>query len=286
MIKIHSDLCKGCGECVSVCHERCMKLVDKKASIDYSKCSTCGQCAAICPERALWWFDRRPDVFNTQLMPGSEQVEELLMERRTNRHFNPEKPPRNLTEEIINMGAYAPTHDFNMRCIAVDDDAVIDIIDAELFKKTKLVYDMFFRPPIIKWLLQLMPEPVKKEFIKAEPKLEASINAGRAYILRPPVIIYVIGDKSTPLSLESAQYSIYNIDIYARALGLGFRNLTGNNMFVNNSSKIRKILGIKNNESIFAAGALGFISKKFRNKMVGKTFPLSWNSATGKNETI
>jgi len=279
MIKIHSDLCRGCGECISVCHERCMRLVDKKIDINYERCSTCGQCAAICPERALWWNDSRPEIFDTSLRPGREQVEELLMERRTNRHFTPEKPPKDLIEEIINMGAYAPTHNFRMRSIAVDDEALIDIIDAELFKKTKTVYETFFRPPIIKWLIQFMPEPVKKEFFKAEPKLEASIKAGKGYILRPPVIIYIIGDKRTPLSLESAQYSIYNIDLYARANGLGFRNLTGNNMFLNGGGRIRKILGIKKSESIFAAGALGFVSRNFRNKVTGKKLPVSWSAA-------
>jgi hypothetical protein len=92
------------------------------------------------------------------------------------------------------------------------------------------------------------------------------------------VIIYIIGDKTTPLSTESGQYAAYNMDLYARSCGLGCRNLTGNNMFINNNKKIKKILGIKDNECILAAVALGYTSKKFRNKVIGKKLPISWNN--------
>jgi ferredoxin len=277
MVKIHPDLCNGCGECISVCHESCIKLADKKSVINHDFCSTCGQCAAICPEKAIWWDDNIPEPFNASLLPGKEQLSELLLERRTNRHLKSDKPPRKLIEEVINMGAAAPTHDFNMRCIAVDDESLIDLIDAELLKKIRILYNAFFRPKIIAWLLKIMPKYMNNEYLKAKPKLEKALKMNRAYTLRPPVIVYVAGKKGAPLTLESAQYAAYNMDLYARTLGLGCRNLTGNNMFVNGSKKIRKAIGLKNNEQAYAAIAIGYPGKTFRNKVIGRKFTTTWN---------
>ena len=277
MIKIHSELCKGCGECDAVCHESCMEVVNKKITIDKGSCSTCGQCIAICPEQALWWDDNKPEAFNPALSVDKSHMAELLMERRTNRHLSPNKPPKLLLEEIINMGAYAPTHAFNMRCVTIDDEAIIDLIDSELFQSTKKIYNMFFKPAIIRWMLNFMPTVLKNEYYKAKPKLEYSVKMKRAYIQRPPAIIYVVGNRSAPLAVESAQYALYNMDLYARTCGLACRNLTGNNMFINKSSKVRKALGLIKNEDIFAALAIGYPAKKFRNKVMGRKFSIAWN---------
>ena len=280
MVKIHADLCSGCGECAEICHESCMSVRDKKITINHDYCSTCGQCIAMCGRQALWWEDNRPEALDPSLKVESRQLAEFLMGRRTNRHLKPDKPPRELMEQVMNMGAYAPAHDFNLRCVAVDDEAIIGMLDSEILRQIKNLYNFIFKPPFIRWLLKFMPASMNHEFQKALPKLEKSIRLGRGYVLRPPAIIYIIGKKDTPLSLESAQYAAYNMDLYARTLGLACRNLTGNNMLINRSAKTRKTLGIKGNESIYAALAVGFQAKKFRNKITGRQMPSSWNGKT------
>ena len=45
--------CVGCGQCAEVCSRKAIKIVDKKAKIDYSKCIKCYCCHEICTYKAI-----------------------------------------------------------------------------------------------------------------------------------------------------------------------------------------------------------------------------------------
>ena len=47
------ELCDGCGECVDVCPESAIQLVDEKPIINDIMCSGCGACIPSCPHGAL-----------------------------------------------------------------------------------------------------------------------------------------------------------------------------------------------------------------------------------------
>ncbi len=276
MVTINNKKCTGCGSCASICHESCMTIVNGKIRINHEVCSTCMQCIAVCPYLALSWDNVKPVPFDSSILPDAAQVDELLKERRTVRHFKKNIPPKKLVEEIINYGAYAPAHSHDYRVAAISDENIINEIDANLFGYIKKIYGLFFKPKIMGVLLKFMPSVFRDEFSKAKPKLEKSIKAGVAYRNRPPVMIFVIGDKRSALINESTQYVIYNMNLYAMTKGLGFRNLVGNQMFFNKSNRVRKILGMKNNELICGTFGLGYPEKKFRNKVNGRKMYIEW----------
>jgi heterodisulfide reductase subunit A len=47
------ELCTGCRECVEICPEDAITIVDEKAVIDDLACTGCGMCIPICPENAI-----------------------------------------------------------------------------------------------------------------------------------------------------------------------------------------------------------------------------------------
>ncbi len=47
------DNCIGCEQCVEICPVNAIKIISKKASIDYSKCIRCYCCHEVCPESAI-----------------------------------------------------------------------------------------------------------------------------------------------------------------------------------------------------------------------------------------
>ena len=94
----------------------------------------------------------------------------------------------------------------------------------------------------------------------------------------PSAFIFIIADKRVPLSLESAQYALYNINLYAQTKGLGCRNLVGNQGILNKNKSFRKRLGLKKNEHIRGMIGIGYPKFKFKNKVEGKKMSIQWNN--------
>ena len=206
-------------------------------------------------------------------------MDELFKERRTIRDFKKEKIERKLLTEIVEYGIYAPTHNFNMRAIIVDDDQIMEHVENEIYNFNVRLYKYFYKSKIIEKFIKIILPYHEYEYLKAKPKLEQSLASGRAFKTRPAALVLVIGDKRIPLSLESAQYALYNMDLYARTKGIGCRNLVGNQMILNRSKLIRNLLTLKKYEKIFATMGLGFPAVKFKNKVIGKKILIQWNNS-------
>jgi UDP-glucose 4-epimerase len=52
-IKVDSEKCVGCGECLEVCAFNGRKVLEGKASVDPKYCIACGRCVDVCPEEAI-----------------------------------------------------------------------------------------------------------------------------------------------------------------------------------------------------------------------------------------
>ena len=51
--RVEKDKCVGCSSCVKYCPANAVKLVDRKAQINYEICIGCGQCIAVCQFGAM-----------------------------------------------------------------------------------------------------------------------------------------------------------------------------------------------------------------------------------------
>ena len=56
-IVIDQNLCCGSGECIKVCPEKAIRLVDGKAVLDLDKCDLDGICIPACPVSAIGYDD-------------------------------------------------------------------------------------------------------------------------------------------------------------------------------------------------------------------------------------
>ena len=217
MVTIIEENCTGCGSCIDICHESCMSLLDGKIQINDNLCSTCTQYVAICTHFALQWENIPAEKYDMELLPSSRQMDELFKQRRTIRYFKNEKPSRTLVKEVINYGAYAPTHFHDFRIIVVDDQNQLDKIDQTVYLFNKKIYKYFYKPWFLTLLVKAMSPHQQHEYLKAKPKLEKSLQIQKGYYCLPPIILFIVGVKRIPLSLESAQYILYNIDLYAKS---------------------------------------------------------------------
>jgi ferredoxin len=278
MIKIELENCNVCGLCTKICHEHCLQIENDILSIDYKYCSTCTQCIAICPHQAITWNNVMPEQYDKSIYPDFRQIEELFMERRSVRDYKNQKIDKSILEEITGFAIYAPTHNFNFRAIIIDDEQIIKEVDLLIYKFSVNIYKWFYKPMIIHWLLKKFAPYREFEYLKAMPKLENVQKRNSGFKTKPSSIIMIVGDKRTPFSKESAQYAIYNIDLYAQSKGIACSSLVGNQMVLNKNKEFRKLIGLDKNESIFGSIAMGYSAVRFRNKVLGEKMQIQWNA--------
>ena len=277
MVTIEQMKCTGCGACARICHEHCMSVQSGTICIDYASCSTCTQCIAVCPEQALSWDGIPPTAFNTARLPSSDQMDELLKQRRTVRNFKAEKVARAVLEKLATYAAYAPTHSHSFRLVIIDDNGIMDIMDNALTRYTSRIYSLLFRPKFIYTMMGLFAPSMKGEYLRAKTKLEAGVQHKSILRSRPTAFIAVIGGKCTPLNLESAQYIVYNLTLMAQAMGLGCRNLVGNQAIVDRNHAFREVIGLKKTDRVFGLVGVGYSSVNYRNKVEGRGVLVQWN---------
>jgi NAD-dependent dihydropyrimidine dehydrogenase PreA subunit/nitroreductase len=284
MVTIELDKCTGCGTCVRICHEHCMTVHAGKISIDYRSCSTCTQCVAACPERALSWNSTAPLVFDSSKMPAFDQMDELLKQRRTVRHFGPERVSRSVLERLAKYCAYAPTHSHEFRIIIIDDMAIVDLMDKVLTRYTSRIHRLLFKPRGIYGLMKMFAPAMKDEYFRAKTKLEAGVRSGSILRSRPAAFMALVGSKRIPLNLESAQYAIYNLTLMAQTMGLGCRNLVGNQSILSKDREFRKVVNLGRTDRIFGLVGIGYPSVKYKNKVEGRMLPIQWNGVVESRE--
>lgn len=274
MITIDIDRCNGCGSCARICHEECIALVDGAASIDQELCSTCTQCVAVCPQQALSWDHVPPVAYDDSRLPSPEQLEELFKERRTIRFFKEDKIDRTILEEIVGYGVYAPTNNYALRAIVVDDRAIIEDLDRIILRFVSRIYNLFFRSRIMFNLLRRITPIVDP---KDKVKMESTIERGSTFDDPPAAIVFVVGDRRIALSEASAQYALYNMILYAQAMGIGSRLKGTGQIVLDRDRAARERLALQRHEHILGTLELGYPAVRFRNKVEGKTLPIQWN---------
>ncbi len=51
--EVYTNTCIGCGQCVEVCPQDAMELIDGRAVINLDLCTACGECVRVCPVKAI-----------------------------------------------------------------------------------------------------------------------------------------------------------------------------------------------------------------------------------------
>ena len=277
MVVVDKNKCCGCGLCAGICHEQCIVLANGNGSlaqINHVLCSTCTQCIAICPQQALSWDHVPPVAHEPTRLPSADQLDELFKQRRTVRRFKEAKIERALVKEIVGYGIYAPTNNYDLRAVVVDDPAILESLDVVIMRYVSWVYTLLYRPTLVFNLVRAITPAIGP---KTKVKMEHSLEAGRSFDTLPATLVFVVGDRRITLSEASAQYALYNMILYAQAKGIGSRINGGIPLTLDRSRRARRCLGLQKHEHILAALELGYPAVRFKNKVEGKAMRITWN---------
>jgi nitroreductase/NAD-dependent dihydropyrimidine dehydrogenase PreA subunit len=284
MIVVDKEKCGGCGLCIKICHEHCMTAVNGAVSVDHTYCSTCTQCIAICPQQALSWDQAQPEAYDKARLPTPEQIDEMLKERRTIRRFKEKKVDHPLLEEIVGYGVYAPTNNFRLRAIVVEDEATIKALDQIIVRFSARILSLFYKPKVLFALLsRLWPNP---DYLLNKPKLESVTERGFTFDHNASAMVFIAGDKRTPLSEASTHYALYNMVLYGQSKGVGSCLWGPGQIFLTRNREARELLGLEKHERIYGTVLLGYPAVKFANKVNGKRMSIQWNGGKNGREAL
>lgn len=107
MITFDLSRCVGCGSCVRVCPMGYLTLEDKVPQVrQRRRCIECGHCVATCPKQAVSLTV--PGVELSRPAPEND-LEQLILRRRSVRHFRSDAPPRAVIQRALDLAEYAPS---------------------------------------------------------------------------------------------------------------------------------------------------------------------------------
>ncbi|MCL2348738.1 MAG: nitroreductase family protein [Planctomycetaceae bacterium] len=261
MIRVDSDLCMHCGNCIPSCG---MSLLLSQANgipapivaaDDF--CIKCGHCVAACETGAISVDEITPmtsPLVNDVTLPTFGQLNALVRVRRSIRHYKKEPVEQQKLERLLDMVRWAPSarNLLPVKWLVVNDPNVVNELAGM----------------VIDWL---RPQDVMRHLVK-------NWDAGHDMILRgAPCLIVACTEADAMWGDIDATIAIEMLELGANALQLG---TCWAGYFIRasqNESKICKRLGLKPTQKVRAALMIGEISDEhYHRTPFRKAIDVTW----------
>ncbi len=272
--KILPEKCTLCGQCVTVCPSYVIDFVEGKVeAIRGEWCIGCGHCGAVCPTEAVL-----QEATSFEGYPGGgsapatspETLGLLLRERRSIRNYSEAPVPKDILQEVLEAGRYAPTgsNSQNVHYIVLSSSEQI----SQLKSTTLAFYEKIFswvRGRLGSFLMRLVAGRKTLAYLRGSlPKVEYAhgrMKRGKDILFyHAPVVILAHAESWDSSSSFNCSVALYNCSLMAHTLGLGccFNGFLVN--AANHDRKIKKWLGIPPDHKCYAALTLGYQQPKYR----------------------
>ncbi len=286
MIRIDSTKCTGCGFCLDVCPNYVFALGgDRVMKVRYpEQCCICGHCVAICPENALIHKEMPAEKFEDlpTLHISPDEMRNLLLSRRSIRAFKQKLVPKELIEQLIEVGVHAGTsaNGQTETFIVIQDQKLLSnleqmVIDVVWDTGLKYLGDSVGQN-LVKAQIgeEMVRQSVRYHFII---KNRRSNNQLAGLIFRnAPVVIVAHGLRTNLLSRGNCWVAGRNIEIMAQTMGLGTCLVGFLSIAAHFSKDIAKALGIPDDQNIYSAIMVGYPKHDYRKTTPRRERQVRW----------
>ena len=111
--EISKEACIGCGQCTSVCIQKCLVMEEGSPSYTGKGCMGCGHCILICPADAICLKGDTPEDYKSfekdEFKISPDLLTGFMKTRRSIRFFTDEPVSDEDLAALTEAGRYAPT---------------------------------------------------------------------------------------------------------------------------------------------------------------------------------
>ena len=249
-----------------------MTVHDNNLAIDYKLCSTCCQCIAICTNGALTWEGNPSREIQTELLPKSENILELLKARRSIRKFKNQQINEAELQYICQVAKLAPTNVYDVELIVVTDSNLIkDLEHTAINFIRKAISRLYSFPPVFRLLKRLTPAINEIDKVKTLNTLKrGSVFHGA------PALIMIVADPRISHSELSCQYSLYNMALIAQTMGIGSCISGAAKTILSRNKEVNRKLSIPKHKKILGVLFLGYPNIRYIRAIEGNNAPVQW----------
>jgi nitroreductase len=203
---------------------------------------------------------------------------EIVLSRRSVRHYKDKPVPREIMEEILDLARYSPSagNDQSVGYIVIQDKQVIRDISSAVFRSIMRIHTLA-RNRFMKLLLKpfrLIPDRYLRlmDYIREQHE-----STGRDYVLYDaPALILILAPKKEHFAAGNCSIAATNIMNYAHAMGLGTCCTGFMTMALQKKGKLRYKLSIPKNRDVFASLVMGYPAYMHSNTVSRKKPDIRW----------
>ncbi len=289
MVEIDAKKCTGCGFCSDECPAGIFVLSEapdggRTVHTRYlDHCQGCGHCVAICPQGAVIHEELPADKFEdrAKVAIAPDVMRAFLLSRRSTRAFREKPVPREVIEQLIEVGTHAgtasnaQTENFiviqDRRLLAELEGMVIGIF----WDKVKPLGSAIGRKAAG---FRYGAETVKQSIQYYERfKARRDANDLDGMVFRnAPAVIAVHGRRTNLSAGENSAIAARNMEMLAQSLGLGTCWAGFLLVAAGFTRKIARRLGVSDDRNIYSAIMLGYPKHEYRKTIPRRPREVRW----------
>ncbi len=287
---IDSEKCIGCGLCVKVCPRITISMQDKKAVVTGDRSIQCGHCVVVCPVEAVTVnsVDKESSRFSTFAQEDSwlpfgefdtKQLVRLMGSRRSCRNYTDRPVERAILDDLIKIGVTAPSGTNSQSwtfTVLPTRKGVINLAEcvAIFFRKLNRVSENRY----LRGFMKLIGRPGLNEYYR---EYHDSVSEALAdwktssidRLLHGATAAIVVGSRpGASCPAEDALLATQNILLAAHSMGLGSCLIGFAVEAMRWDKRIKRSLGIPDDEKVYSVIALGYPDERYRRVAVRKKY--------------